>query len=377
MKKILGVLITISLILAATVIFAAPLAYDPPAGYTNVLPSRSEAFVYVDFENNSMEPFRATVPDDSSIPPATLTIVNNVAKSGSRSVKVTQRGGGDGTSGGYNTIMLGDIGPMIASNFVIDPDNFKKTETYFISAWVKNVDPNVTQFFWLQLQYGGSGEVWFPGRTYFEVSGSEWTQIGVSVNGYYLPFGEDSTGSGIYRPRGTTTWSGLKFITRNPRVPDEPMVQTNYDFYVDDIIIWKLDANDSRIVTSLPTPTNPPAATATPIPTVTPTVTPAVTSGTTATPVPSESGSETSETQGSPVDSETSTPIETQTESQTVTSDEDSLSGIDETSTIEDSESEDNDVKNKPQVGLIVVIVILVAAVAGGLLFYFLKFKKK
>lgn len=377
MKKILGVLITISLVLAATVVFAAPLAYDPPAGYTNVLPSRAEAFVYVDFEDNSMEPFRATVPDDSSIPPATLTIVNNVARSGNRSVRVSQRGGGDGTSGGYNTIMLGDIGPMIAANFVVDPDNFRKTETYFISAWVKNVDPNVTQYFWLQLQYGGSGEVWFPGRTYFEVSGSEWTQIGISTEGYYLPFGEDSTGSGIYRPRGTSTWSALKFITRNPRTPDEPMVQTNYDFYVDDIVIWKLEPNDTRLVASIPTPTAAPTSAATPTPTTStnPTSTPAVTSGTTITPDPASSGEETSGIDETPSDSEGSVvPSESDVDTPAPSNSEDSVSEVDETSSGSESESEPEEEKGSFPVIPVIIIVILIAA---GITVYFVKFKKK
>ena len=69
------------------------------------------------------------------------------------------------------------------------------------------------------------------------------TQIGIAVvdgKTYYVPFIEDTTKSGIYAPRnGVSTWSALKFITKNPKVnptdTNEKVVQTNGDFYVDDL----------------------------------------------------------------------------------------------------------------------------------------------
>ncbi len=246
---------------------AAPLEYDPPKGYATSIPGKTDAGVltYQDFETDKIDEegrvgkFSATQPDDTSIPPATIEIVNNVAHSGKNSLKVSARGqSADGSPQGYNTLTYADIGVDIGAKFVKDSANKKKTEAYFISAWVRNVDPSVTQYFWLQLQYGQSGEVWLPGQTYFEVKGDTWTQIGISVvdgKTYYVPFIEDTTKSGIYAPRATSTWSAMKFITKNPKVnpadTNEKVVQTNYDFYVDDIVIWKVD-DTSKLVPELP-----------------------------------------------------------------------------------------------------------------------------
>lgn len=246
---------------------AAPLENDPPKGYATSIPGKTDAGVltYQDFETDKIDEegrvgkFSATQPDDTSIPPATIEIVNNVAHSGKKSLKVSARGqNADGTPQGYNTLTYADIGVDIGAKFVKDSANKKKTESYFISAWVRNVDPSVTQYFWLQLQYGQSGEVWLPGQTYFEVKGDTWTQIGISVvdgKTYYVPFIEDTTKAGIYAPRATSTWSAMKFITKNPKVnpadTNEKVVQTNYDFYVDDIVIWKVD-DTSKLVPELP-----------------------------------------------------------------------------------------------------------------------------
>ena len=258
---------------------AAPLEKDPPGGYATSIPGASDANVltYQDFESDTIDAegqigkFSATQPDDTSIPPATIKVVSGVSHSGSKSLLVSARGqSADGSPQGYNTLTYADIGVDIGEKFVKDSANANKTENYFISAWIRNADPSVTQYFWLQLQYGGSGEVWLPGQTYFEVKGDEWTQIGVAVvNGqtYYVPFTEDTTKAGIYAPRATSTWSALKFITKNPKAnpadTNEKVVQTNGDFYIDDIVIWRVE-DASQLVADLPqeeTPTTVPPET--------------------------------------------------------------------------------------------------------------------
>lgn len=251
---------------------AAPLEKDPPKGYATSTPGKDDdgVLTFQDFETDTIDEegqvgkFSATQPDDTSIPPATIEVVSDVAHSGSKSLKVSARGkNADGSPQGYNTLTYASIGIDIGEMFVKDSANANKTDTYFISAWVRNVDPSVTQYFWLQLQYGGSGEVWLPGQTYFEVKGDEWTQIGIAVvNGetYYVPFIEDTTKSGIYAPRATSTWSALKFITKNPKVnptdTNEKVVQTNDDFYIDDIVIWRVD-DASQLTPELPREENP------------------------------------------------------------------------------------------------------------------------
>ncbi len=261
-----AVLATSALCLPAS---AAPLTKDAPKGYATAVPGKNDSGVltYQDFETDKKNDegligkFAATQPDDTNVAPATIELVKNVAHSGSTSLKVSARGqSAAGDPMGYNTVCYKDIGIDIGEKFVKDAANKNKTDTYFISAWVRNVDPTVTQYFWLQLQYGGSGEVWLPGQTYFEVKGDTWTQIGIAVvNGetYYVPFTEDSTKSGIYAPRnGLSTWSSLKFITKNPKQDptntNEAIVQTNGDFYVDDIVIWKVD-DASKLTPTLPT----------------------------------------------------------------------------------------------------------------------------
>lgn len=269
---IICTVVALTNLLMLTSVSAAPLARDPAKGYATALPVKTDAgvLVYEDFEgavkddDGYVGKFSGTQPDDSSIPAATIEVVTGTARSGSSALKVSKRGvSALGSPMGYNTVAYRDIGLDIADKYEKDLDNRNKTDTYFISAWVKNVDPSVTQYFWLQLQYGGSGEVWLPGQTYFKVSGSEWTQIGIAVaegNKYYVPFIEDSTKSAIYPPRsGISTWSALKFITRNPKNDpkdqNEPMIQTNYDFYVDDIMIWKVD-DASKLVAELPSATS-------------------------------------------------------------------------------------------------------------------------
>lgn len=266
----LSLLTTASLMAIPTA--AAPLEKDPPKGYATKVPGKNDAGVltYQDFETDKLNDegligkFSATEPDDTSISPAKIEVVSNVAHSGKKALKVSARGkSADGSPMGYNTLTYKDIGIDIAEKFVKDASNSKKTDTYFISAWVRNVDPSATQYFWLQLQYGGSAEVWLPGQTYFEVKGDAWTQIGIAVvdgKTYYVPFIEDTTKSGIYAPRnGVSTWSALKFITKNPKVnptdTNEKVVQTNGDFYVDDIVIWKVD-DASQLVKELPQPSS-------------------------------------------------------------------------------------------------------------------------
>ncbi len=276
--KLTAFIVTAIFMLSLTNVFAAPLTKDPPKGYATALPGKNDpgVLVYEDFETSVMDEdgfvgkFQGTQPDDPDIPAATIEVVTGVSKSGSKSLKVSKRGvSALGDPMGYNTVSYKDIGIDITEAFVKDPANRDKTDTYFVSAWVKNVDPSVTQYFWLQLQYGTSAEVWLPGQTYFEVKGSDWTQIGIAVvDGkiYYTPFGEDSTKSGIYATRsGLTTWSALKFITKNPKKDpkdkDERTIQTNYDFYVDDIIIWKVE-DASKLVAELPTDDDPTPTTA-------------------------------------------------------------------------------------------------------------------
>lgn len=269
-KKAITLVMGFALILSVSLssVSAAPLKRDPVKGYATTLPGKGGAGVltFQDFESDVKDgegrigKFSATVPDNTDIPPAKIEIVSGVSKSGSKSLKVSNRGKSPtGEPQGYNTVTYSNIGIDIGTAFTKDAANKNKTENYFISAWVKNVDPSVTQYFWLQLQYGGSGEVWLPGQTYYEVKGSEWKQVGIVVSGdsaYYAPFVEDSTKSGIYAPRdGISTWSALKFITKNPKADptdkNEKVIQTNYDFYVDDIVIWKVD-DTSKLLEKLP-----------------------------------------------------------------------------------------------------------------------------
>ena len=266
MKKAVSLMLTMAIMLVlAAAVSAAPLEKDPPKGSTAKLPAKGAAnvLVYEDFESNSLGLFTGSVPDDTSKSPAKVEVVSGGAHGGSKCVKVSARGEtADGSFGGYNTIQLPNIAQLIAEKFVKDASNPNQSESYFCSAWVKNVSPDDKQTFWLQLQYGGSGEVWLTGANYYEVKGDQWTQIGVSVkNGQveYQPFIEDTTRSGVYQARGTTTWSALKFLTKEPRDADGNVKQTGKDFLIDDIVIWKVD-NDADFVTgetaSQPTQSN-------------------------------------------------------------------------------------------------------------------------
>ncbi len=264
-KRMTAVLLSAALAAGGTLaVQAAPLKKDPPAGYITALPQPTDhgVLIYEDFEKalgdatGRMGKFTATVPEDQGIDPPTVEITDEAAFNGTRSLKVSNRGTDrEGNPMGYNTLNYENIALDIANFFVKDPDNRNKTDTYYFSAWVRNVDPTITQYFWVQLQYGGSGEVWFPDDTYFEVSGDEWTLIGGEIrNGqiYYMPFVEDSTGSGVSPGRtGMTSWSGMKLVTRNPLEEGQEMVQTNGDFYIDDIVFWR--ANDtSDCIQTLP-----------------------------------------------------------------------------------------------------------------------------
>jgi len=258
MKKALVIIgAMIILVSFAAIVMAAPLAKDPPKGSTAALPKKGAAnvLVYEDFESNSLGLFTTSEPDDASKAAAKVEVVSGGANGGKYCVKVSGRGEtADGSFGGYNTLQLPNIAQLIAAKFQKDPSNPNHAETYYCSAWVKNDSPDVKQSFWLQLQYGGSAEVWLTGANYYETKGSEWTQIGMTIrNGQveYQPFTEDTTGSGIYEARGTTTWSALKFITKEPRDADGNVKQTGKDFYIDDIVVWKVD-NDADIIKDSP-----------------------------------------------------------------------------------------------------------------------------
>jgi len=258
MKKALSVIAAFVILLNLAIIAtAAPLTKDQPKGSTAKLPKKGDAnvLVYEDFESNSLGLFTGSVPDDTSKSPAKVEVVPGGANGGKYCVKVSGRGEtADGSFGGYNTIQLPNIAQLIAAKFKKDPSNANHTETYYCSAWVKNDAPDVKQTFWVQLQYGGSAEVWLTGANYYETKGNEWKQIGIAIrNGQveYQPFTEDTTKSGIYEARGTTTWSALKFITKEPRDADGNVKQTGKDFYIDDIVIWKVD-NDADIIKDSP-----------------------------------------------------------------------------------------------------------------------------
>ena len=264
-KRMIAVLLSAALAAGGVLaVQAAPIKKDPPAGYTTALPQPSDygVLIYEDFEKDlgdatgRIGKLSVTVPEDQGIPAPTVEITDEAAFNGTRSLKVSNRGTDrQGNPMGYNTLNYENVALDIANLFVKDPDNRNKTDTYYFSAWVRNVDPELTQYFWVQLQYGGSGEVWSPDDTYFEVTGDKWTLIGGKVvNGqiYYMPFVEDATGSGVSPGRtGMTSWSGMKLVTRNPLEEGQEMVQTNGDFYIDDIVFWR--ANDtSDCIKTLP-----------------------------------------------------------------------------------------------------------------------------
>lgn len=243
---------------------AAPLAKDPPAGYETVLPNPEDhgVLVYEDFEKElgnaegrigRLEP---TTPEEAGLEKPTIEITDEASYNGKKCLKVSNRGTmADGTPMGYNTINFENVALDISTLFVKDPNNKNKSENYYFSAYVRNVDPSITQYFYVQLQYGGSGEVWLPDDTYFKVEGEEWVHIGGEVrNGavYYYPFVEDTTGAGIYAGRtGITSWSSLRLITRNPVEKGQPFVQTNGDYYIDDVVFWRA-ADTDTIVKELP-----------------------------------------------------------------------------------------------------------------------------
>ena len=261
MKKkilvILAVLTTFVLCLSvpSVVVQGAALKNDPPIGFTDYLPEKKEAGVamFEDFENaeatrdGSVNGLYGTGCDNPDIGYCQLSVTDEASHSGKKSLKVSDRKEGEGM--GYNTFGFDGLGDFIAQNFVADSANLKKTDTYFFTAWIKNVDPQTTQTFLFTLLYGGSGEVWIPGGDYYTVTGSEWTQVGVTMqNGkaYYNAFVEDAAGSGIYPMRNSTTGSVFKGVTR-----DSAGVGTNGDFYIDDIVIWKVD-DESKLLNAIP-----------------------------------------------------------------------------------------------------------------------------
>ena len=355
---------------------AAPLTRDTVKGYAKSIPSKNDPGVltYEDFEKSTKDEdgrigkFSATVPDDTSINPATLEVVSGVSHSGSKSLKVSARGkNGNGDPQGYNTVAYKDIGIDIAEKFKKDPANPNKTDTYFISAWVRNVDPKVTQYFWLQMQYGGSGEVWLPGQSYSEVTGDKWTQIGIVVakdKTYYLPFIEDTTKSGVYAPRnGVSTWSALKFITKNPKNDpkdtNEKVIQTNYDFYVDDIVIWKVD-NASKLIAELPTDS-----------TGTTTKAPPAGSKTTTTKADSD---KTTTSNGQTTDSSASTTDSTAASETTENTDSNDIT----TTTADTQVGGEDPIDNDSNAGMVILIIIAAVVVlgGGGFCLYWFKLRK-
>ena len=107
----LSLLTTASLMAIPTA--AAPLEKDPPKGYATKVPGKNDAGVltYQDFETDKLNDegligkFSATEPDDTSISPAKIEVVSNVAHSGKKALKVSARGkSADGSPMGYNTL---------------------------------------------------------------------------------------------------------------------------------------------------------------------------------------------------------------------------------------------------------------------------------
>ncbi len=247
--------------------WAAPLKKDPPAGYATELPDPDDpgVLIYEDFEiatgdaTGRIGRLEVTVPEERGVNPPKIEITDEMAKNGTRCLKVSNRGVSkteDGNSpNGYNTLNFNNVAFDISTLFQRDPNNKNKTENYFFTAWVRNVDPNVTQYFYPQMQYGGSGEVWLPDGDYYKVTGSDWTLVGGKIRGgkvYFCPFTEDMTGSGVYVGRqGLTSWSFLKLITHNPYVPGQSFVTTADDFYVDDIVFWRV-ADPATLTAELP-----------------------------------------------------------------------------------------------------------------------------
>ncbi len=255
-------------VLGAQAVSAAPLKKDPPAGYATKLPAPGDAgvLIYEDFEKDTGDAtgrigkLQVTVPEENGSNPPTIEITDETSYNGKKCLKVSNRGftkndNKEEVPNGYNTINYDNIAFDISNMFVKDPNNKNKTDNYYFTAWVKNADPNLTQYFYVQMQYGGTGEVWLPDGDYYKVTGKEWTLIGGQIRDgkiYYGPFTEDVTGSGVYPGRqGFTSWSCMKLITHNPFEKDKPIVMTNGDFYIDDIVFWRADSLDG-IVSEMP-----------------------------------------------------------------------------------------------------------------------------
>ncbi len=247
---------------------AAPLKKDPPAGYATKLPDPKDegVLIYEDFEKETGDAtgrigkLAVTVPEDNTLSAPTIEITDETSYNGKKCLKVSNRGfirndNNEKLPNGYNTINYENIAFDISNMFVKDPKNKNKTENYYFTAWVRNVDPNATQYFYPQLQYGGTGEVWLPDGDYYKVTGDKWTLIGGKIRDgkiYYGPFTEDITGAGIYAGRqGFTSWSCMKLITHDPFVKDQPISMTNGDFYIDDVVFWRV-SDTSELVAEMP-----------------------------------------------------------------------------------------------------------------------------
>ena len=269
-KRIIGTAAVVSLltILAAPYVSAAPLPKDPPAGYATQLPIPDDhgVLLYQDFEMETgdatgrLGKLEATVPEESGRSAPTIEITDEAAYNGTKCLKVSNRGTikdsqDKDVPNGYNTLNYDNIALDISKLFVKDPNNKNKSENYYFTAYIRNVDPSVTQYFYVQLQYGGTGEVWLPDGDYYKVEGDQWTLIGGQVrNGqvYYGPFMEDTTGAGIYQGRqGMTSWSGLKLVTHDPIEEGKNMTMTNGDFYIDDVVFWRV-GDPSTLTPTMP-----------------------------------------------------------------------------------------------------------------------------
>lgn len=234
---------------------AAELAYDKPKGYATELPDKSDpgVLVYEDFNSakvgsdGSINGWIGTGNDNQDLAVAKLEVVSG-GRSG-KCLKVYDRNlskstgkeltSADDTGIGYNTAAIGGLGDLITQMFVKDSSNSKKTDTYFFSCWVKNVDPGVKQKFFFMMQYGGSGEVYMTQDNSFVEVTDQWTQYGVLVkNGktYYSPI-VNGKGAAVYPPRRTTSGVTFKGISRN----EDGSVQTSNAYLIDDVVIWKVD----------------------------------------------------------------------------------------------------------------------------------------